>query len=67
VVSNFLKSSLERLSPNSIEFYDGYLKPANPVIGFHVSGQDIAQFLDNLSCSNGGKHASYRALRVFYN
>jgi site-specific recombinase XerD len=37
------------------------------VIGLDITGQDIAQFLDNLSCSNGGKHAYYRALRAFYN
>jgi integrase/recombinase XerD len=37
------------------------------VIGLHVKGQDIAQFLDSLQCSNGGKHAYYRALRAFYN
>ncbi|MFC2009324.1 tyrosine-type recombinase/integrase [Chloroflexota bacterium] len=37
------------------------------MIGFDVTGQDIAQFLDNLSCSNGGKHAYYRCLRAFYN
>ncbi len=37
------------------------------MIGLHVTGQDIAQFLDNLGCSNGGKHAYYRCLRAFYN
>jgi site-specific recombinase XerD len=37
------------------------------VIGLHVKGQDIAQFLDNLGCGNGGKHAYYRALRALYN
>jgi len=37
------------------------------VLGFHITGQDIAQFLDSLVCSNGGKHAYYRVLRAFYN
>jgi site-specific recombinase XerD len=37
------------------------------VIGLHIEGQDIAHFLDKLECSNGGKHAYYRALRAFYN
>jgi len=67
LVSNFLKSRREGLSPHSLEFYDGYLSRANPVIGFHVTGQDIALFLDNLGCGNGGKHAYYRVLRAFYN
>ena len=33
----------------------------------HVKGQEIARFLNSLKCSNGGKHAYYRTLRVFYN
>jgi len=36
------------------------------VIGLHITGHDIAQFLDSLQCSSGGKHAYYRALRGFY-
>jgi len=67
LVSNFLKSRREGLSPGSIEFYQGYLGLANTVIGFHITGQDISQFLSNLRCTNGGKHAYYRALRAFYN
>ena len=67
LVSNFLKSRREGLSTNTIDFYDGYLSRANPVIGFHVTGQDIAHFLDKLRCGNGGKHAYYRVLRAFYN
>jgi len=57
VVSNFIKSRREGLSPESIAFYKGYLRLANTVIGFHITGQDISQFLSNLGCSNGGKHA----------
>ncbi len=55
------------MSLRSLEFYEGYLRLANLVVGFQIKGQDIAQFLDNLGCSNGGKHAYYRALRTFYN
>jgi hypothetical protein len=62
VVSNFLQSRLQGLSPESIEFYQGYLKVADTVIGFHTTGQDISQFLSNLNCTNDGKHAYYRAL-----
>lgn len=32
-----------------------------------MTGQQIIGFLDSLQCSNGGKHAYYRTLRVFYN
>jgi len=67
LVSNFLKSRRQGLSPCSIEFYNGCLRLASPIIGLQVRGQDIAHFLDNLGCSNGGKHAYYRALRAFYN
>jgi integrase/recombinase XerC len=67
LVSNFLKSRREGLSPESIEFYQGYLRLAESVIGFHITGQDISRFLSNRSCTNGGKHAYYRALRAFYN
>jgi len=67
LVSNFLKSRREGLSPNSIKFYESYLGLANDVIGLDTSGQDITQFLRSLQCSNGGKHAYYRALRVLYN
>jgi hypothetical protein len=42
VVSNFLKSRREGLSPQSIGFYQGYLKLADMVIGFHITGQDIS-------------------------
>ena len=67
LVSNFLKSRRQGLSPRTIEFYGCYLNRAGHVLGFHITGQDIAQFLDNLGCSNGGKHAYYRALRALYN
>ena len=67
LVSNFLKSRREGLSPRSIEFYGGYLGRATYVVGLQVKGQDIAHFLGALQCSNGGKHAYYRTLRAFYN
>jgi site-specific recombinase XerD len=67
LVSNFLKSRRQGLSPESIEFYEGYLRLSNSVIGLHTTGQDISLFLSNLGCTNGGKHAYYRALRAFYN
>ena len=67
LVSSFLKSRREGLSPKSIKFYEGYLSRSIPVIGLHVNGQNIAQFLDKLTCTNGGKHAYFRVLRAIYN
>ena len=67
LLSTFLKSRRQGLSPRTIEFYECYLNRASHVIGLHVKGQDLAQFLDSLQCSGGGKHAYYRALRAFYN
>ncbi len=67
LVSRFIHSRRDGLSPRSIEFYECYLGHATHVIGLYVKGQDIAQFLNNLHCSLGGKHAYYRALRAFYN
>jgi site-specific recombinase XerD len=66
-VSDFLESRRQGLSPQSIEFYQGYVKLAATVIGFDITGQNISLFLSTLSCTNGGKHAYYRALRAFYN
>jgi site-specific recombinase XerD len=67
LVSNFLKSRRQGLSLRSIEFYQCYLNRTRNVIGFHITAQDISQFLSNLGCSNGGKHTYYRVLRAFYN
>ena len=45
LVSKFLKSRREGLSPRSIEFYDCYLSRSDRVIGLYVNGQDITHFL----------------------
>jgi len=67
LLNNFLSSRRQGTSPRTLQFYQGYLNLAKPVIGIGVKGQDIEYFLDNLECSNGGKHAYYRVLRAFYN
>lgn len=67
LIARFLKSRRHGLSLRTLEFYRGYLSRAREAIGFQVKGQDIVIFLDRLSCSNGGRHAYYRALRAFYN
>jgi site-specific recombinase XerD len=43
------------------------LNRARRVVGTQVTGQEVASFLKSLTCSNGGKHGYYRALRCFYN
>lgn len=67
LLTEFLQSRRQGLSPRSIDFYRCYLRLARQVVGVNITGQEIAQFLDGLQCSNGGKHAYYRTLRVFYN
>ncbi|MFC1871375.1 tyrosine-type recombinase/integrase [Chloroflexota bacterium] len=67
MLKDFLNSRRQGLSPRSIDFYKCYLNLAVNIVGTHVKGHDIAQFLSRLRCSNGGKHAYYRTLRVFYN
>ena len=67
LLNNFIKSRREGLSPQTIKSYRLYLGLAKSVAGINHTGQDIAHFLDNLACSNGGKHAYYRCLRAFYN
>jgi len=49
MVSNFLKSRREGLSPRSIKFYVGYLSHSTQVLGLQIIGQDIAQFLESLA------------------
>ncbi|MBI4596537.1 MAG: tyrosine-type recombinase/integrase, partial [Candidatus Tectomicrobia bacterium] len=66
LVSNFIKSRREGLSPLTIKYYSSYLTRSGFVVGLHVQGQDIIRFLASLKCSGGGKHAYYRALRAFY-
>jgi site-specific recombinase XerD len=67
LLTNFLKSRRQGLSPRSIDFYRCYLNLARKVVSVQIKGHEIAQFLDELPCSNGGKLAYYRTLRAFYN
>ena len=63
----FLKSRREGISPGSIQFYKAYLSKAIPVIGLNPSARQLSRYLNSLKCSQGGKHAYYRAISVFYN
>ena len=67
LVSKFIQSRRQGLSPETIRFYQEYLTRASVVVGLDVTGQDITHFLNSLQCSGGGKHAYFRALRAFYN
>ncbi len=66
LVNTFLSSRREGLSPRTIDFYEGYLRRSQQVIGTNITGQDITKFLDSLTCTNGGKHAYFSVLKVFY-
>jgi len=64
----FLASRRDGLSNRTIEgFYRKYLNKAIPILGLGPTPSTINHFLNSLSCSSGGKHAYYRAVRVFYN
>ncbi len=66
LVNAFLASRRKGLSLRTIDFYTGYLRLSQQIIGTDVTGPDIAKFLDSLTCTNGGKHAYYSVLKAFY-
>ena len=67
LISKFLDSRRQGTSPHTVVFYRRCLRK------FFESGhaftcQDINRFLANLhQCNSGGKHAYFRAIRVFSN
>ena len=67
LVTEFLQSRRQGLSPRTLEFYRSYLNLAKQIIGVNVTGQEISKFIGSLQCSGGGKHAYFRTLRAFYN
>jgi site-specific recombinase XerD len=64
LLSRFLRSRREGLSQRALKFYEGHLRRSP--ISVDVTSHDIEEFLKSLHCSNGGKHAYFRALRTFY-
>jgi site-specific recombinase XerD len=66
LLNAFLRSRRQGLSAETIAFYYGYLTRAKSVIGIGISGHAVKHFLDTINCTNGGKHAYFRALRTFY-
>jgi len=63
----FLKSRRDGLSPNTVDgFYRMYLEKAIPCLGTSPTPAKINAYLNSLPCSQAGKHAYFRAMRVFY-
>jgi len=68
LIERFIESRPSGLSPLTIHrSYRLYLKRAREVIGFEVTGRDIQSFINSRNCSNSGKHAYFRNIKVFYN
>jgi integrase len=66
-IDQFLKSRRDGLSPCTVDgFYRMYLTKAIPALGLNPTPARIQSYLGSLPCSDGGKHAYYRALRDFY-
>ena len=66
-VTLFLKSRSEGTSSSTLKFYEQYLAKSLPYLGMKPSPKQINQLLHSLTCSQGGKHAYFRVLKVFYN
>jgi len=64
----FLESRRNGLSPRTIhDFYRKYLTKAIPVLGLTPPPSAINTYVNSLTCSPGGKHAYFLAIRAFYN
>ena len=66
LITNFIASRRQGLSPRTLEFYHDRLTRAWSIVGLQVQAHHINYFFDNLHSSNGNKHAYWRALTVFY-
>ena len=62
LLTNFLTSRREGVSPRTIEFYQYCLTPL--VNGYEITSNGIHSFLSNLSCGNA-KLNYYRAITVY--
>ena len=68
LIDSFICSRRDGLSAQTINHtYRLYLKLAGEIIGLNVTGQQLQHFINSRQCSQGGKHAYFRTLRVFYN
>jgi len=64
LLSDFLNSRRQGISPRTIEFYKACLEPFTAY--YELTPTGINTFLANLNCHNG-KNAYYRAIRAFCN
>jgi len=64
MLSEFLNSRRQGISPRIIEFYKACLEPF--ITYYELTSTGINLFLTNLNCHNG-KNAYYRTIRVFCN
>ena len=66
MIECFIASRRSGLSTRTITNYRLYLRLASEVVVVNVSSNEIQSFLNSRRCTQGGKHAYYRALRDFY-
>lgn len=65
MLTDFLKSRRQGLSPHTLEYYKTCLTPF--LMFYEVKPDSINKFLASLTCNLGGKLAYYRAIRAFCN
>jgi integrase/recombinase XerC len=64
LLTRFLRSRRQGISPRTLEFYESCLRPF--VESYELTPVSINQFLADLTCGNA-KHSYFRALRAFCN
>jgi len=64
LLTKFLESRRQGISPDTIRYYRSCLKPL--VTKYELTPQGINEFLTNLQCGNG-KFSYFRAIRAFCN
>ena len=67
MITDFLQSRREGTAPTTLRFYRAFLTNASPLIGLDVTAYDINDFMKNLECKSGRKHAYLGAVRTRYN
>jgi len=65
LLTKFLKSRRQGISPHTILFYKRCLMPL--ITSCELTAEGINSFLANLGCNGGGKLAYFRAIRAFCN
>ncbi|MFC1986088.1 tyrosine recombinase XerC [Chloroflexota bacterium] len=65
LLTKFLKSRRQGISPHTILFYKRCL--TRLIASYQLTPDGIITFLANLDCNGGGKFAYYRAIRAFCN